>query len=87
VTTDPAQTLALVGAEIRRIRRQRDISQEVAAAAAGLNLTTYGEIERGRRIGVRVDTLLRIADALGTPLWLILEAADRASASGGPARP
>lgn len=85
--TDPTEAARRIGYEIRRIRRARDVSQETLAASAGLSLMHYGEIERGRRPAVRFDSLLKIADALDTPLWMILEAADAAQrASGPPAR-
>ncbi len=85
---DPEEAARRLGDEIRRLRRVRDVSQEALAAAAGLSLMHYGEIERGRRPAVRFDTLLKIADALETPLWMILEAADAAqrSSRGGIAR-
>jgi transcriptional regulator with XRE-family HTH domain len=79
VNTDPEDAAYRIGREIRRIRRAQDMSQETLAVAADVNLKHYGEIERGRRPGVKLDTLLRITDALDVPLWRVLEAAARPS--------
>lgn len=87
VKTDPRDTAYRIGQEIRRIRRSRDLSQDALAQRADLHMKHFGEIERGRKASVQLDTLLKIADALETPLWMILEAADAAQrASGPPAR-
>lgn len=52
------------GRVLRRIRRERDISQEALAALAGLTRNHMSELERGRR-EPRLGTLVRVADALG----------------------
>lgn len=51
------------------------MSQETLALAAEINLKHYGEIERGRRPGVKLDTLLRITDALGVSLRQVVDGA------------
>lgn len=80
VQTDPADIAYRIGREIRRIRRERDLSQDALANQAGVNLKHYGEIERGRKPQMQLATLLRITDALNVPLWEILrdlESGDR----------
>ncbi|MEU7149236.1 helix-turn-helix transcriptional regulator [Streptomyces sp. NPDC045456] len=56
-----------VGEQIRRVRRQRSLSQEQLAERAGLDRKTVSRIENGR-ISPPLDYLLLIADALGAPL-------------------
>jgi transcriptional regulator with XRE-family HTH domain len=52
------------GRAVRRARRDRDMSQEALAHAAGLAAKHVSEIERANR-DVRLTTLLQIADGLG----------------------
>ena len=52
---------------IRRLRKQRDISQEELALRAGINTVYYGQIERGQKCPT-VDTLYKIAVGLEVPL-------------------
>jgi len=56
---------AVVGANVRRIRLERGLTQEKLAFEAKLDLTYIGGIERGRR-NPTVVVLGRIAEALGT---------------------
>ena len=56
---------AVVGANVRRLRVERGLTQEKLAFEAGLDLTYVGGIERGRR-NPTVVVLGRIAEALGT---------------------
>jgi len=52
------------GRVVRRVRRERDMSQEALGRAAGLATKHVSEIERANR-DVRLTTLLQIADGLG----------------------
>lgn len=56
---------AVVGANVRRIRLERGLTQEKLAFEAKLDLTYIGGIERGRR-NPTVIVLGRIAEALET---------------------
>lgn len=56
-----------IGANIRKIREKKGISQEKLALEAGLNRAYIGYIERGER-NPSTDTLARIATALKTSL-------------------
>jgi transcriptional regulator with XRE-family HTH domain len=58
------QTLTLLGLEIRRLREQKEFSQEEFAALAGIDRAYYGGIERGER-NVAALNLIKIAGALG----------------------
>lgn len=57
------QTLTLLGREIRRLREQKEFSQEEFAALAGIDRAYYGGIERGER-NVAALNLIKIAGAL-----------------------
>jgi transcriptional regulator with XRE-family HTH domain len=59
------------GGVLRRIRRERDLSQEALAALAGVARNHMSELERGRR-DPRLSTLVQIADALGIGLGELL---------------
>ncbi|KWW97539.1 hypothetical protein TH66_18220 [Carbonactinospora thermoautotrophica] len=54
-----------VGAQVRRMRQNRGLSQEDLAERAGLNLKTLCQIERDESASPRLDTLHKIALALG----------------------
>ena len=55
-----------LGQSLRRERRRAGLSQEVLAFQAGLHRTAVGQLERGKRVA-RVDTLIRLAGAMGVP--------------------
>lgn len=61
------ETAARVGARIRYLRQQRELSQERLALDAGLNPAFLGHLERGLK-SPTVDTLAKIASALGITL-------------------
>ena len=72
-------TVSRLGHTIRCLRQEGGLSQEQVAHSAGITVYTYGSIERGRTprghdINPTLDTLLRIANALNTPLLLELSA-------------
>lgn len=54
-----------VGANIRAAREALDLSQETAAARAGMHPTALSMIETGAR-APKLDTLIRLAFALDT---------------------
>ena len=54
----------IVGANVRRLRVERELTQEQLAHDADIDLTYLGGIERGRR-NPSVQVLGRIATALG----------------------
>jgi transcriptional regulator with XRE-family HTH domain len=58
------QKLALLGQQIRRLREEKELSQEEFAGLADIDRAYYGGIERGER-NVAALNLLKIADALG----------------------
>jgi transcriptional regulator with XRE-family HTH domain len=52
------------GAQVRKLREARNLSQEMLADAARLHRTHISLIERGQR-SVRIETVERLALALG----------------------
>jgi transcriptional regulator with XRE-family HTH domain len=62
----------VVGINIRRIRTERELSQEEVAYRVGIDVSYLGQIERGRR-NPTIGVLGRIAVALGVPLVGLLE--------------
>ena len=59
----PRQQLKILGENIRRYRRQADLSQESLAEKADLHPVYIGKIERGEQ-WISLHALLRIAAAL-----------------------
>ena len=60
-----------IGTEIRRIRREKGLTQEAVAELVGVSLSFYGHIERGTR-KMSVHTLYSIAMALSCSVDEIL---------------
>lgn len=58
---------SIIGANVRRLRLAKGLTQEQLAADAGIDLTYAGGIERGRR-NPSLDVLARVAAALGAEL-------------------
>lgn len=55
-----------LGRAVRRLRRDRDLSQEALAARAKLHPNQVGRLERGTN--VQVATLLAVVEGLGVGL-------------------
>jgi transcriptional regulator with XRE-family HTH domain len=63
---DPHATRRIVARNLVRLRRARGFTQEQLAVAASVRQAQISEIESGK-ISVRIDSLERIAQALGVP--------------------
>ena len=61
------------GEAVRRLRRQRRLSQEALADLAGINRSYLGEVERGQ-VTPSLETIDKIAHALGKPLAEVIAA-------------
>ncbi len=72
-----------LGAALRAERERVGMSQEALAAAAGVNRTALGKLERGE-VQAKVITLLKLAGGLDCDPCLLLPEArwKRASATG-----
>jgi transcriptional regulator with XRE-family HTH domain len=66
VVEDPSSHRERFGRVLRRLRRERDLSQEALAAQARLAPQHVSELERGRK-EPRLSTLVQLADAFGMP--------------------
>ena len=62
--------------ELRYERLRKGLSMNEVAARAGLNQSAISLLERHLR-KPNLDTLLRIAEALETDLWLLIKAATK----------
>ncbi|MET8982158.1 helix-turn-helix transcriptional regulator [Streptomyces sp. NPDC004539] len=56
-----------VGDQIRRVRIERNLTQLTVCERTGIDVASYSRIEQGHA-SPRLDTLIRIADAIGVPL-------------------
>lgn len=56
-----------VGDHIRRVREHRNLTQLDVCSRSGVDVATYSRIEQGHSSPL-LDTLIRIADAIGVPL-------------------
>ena len=71
-TLTAAQAATRVGAALRNVRAERNITQTELARTAGISPSAISQAERGRR-GLSVDTLLTLADRLGMTLDELLQ--------------
>lgn len=56
-----------VGEQIRRVREHHNLSQRQVCEATGIDIASLSRIEQGHTSPL-LDTLIRIADAIGVPL-------------------
>ena len=61
---DSIEVARRFGANLRRIRKEADLSQEEVGFRSSLHRTEVGLLERGARVP-RIDTLVKLAGALG----------------------
>lgn len=66
--------LRALGLAVRRMRRDRDLSQEALAGLARVHPNQVGRLERSGH--VHATTLLGVLDALGVPLLAAVRAYD-----------
>ncbi|MGS2588117.1 helix-turn-helix domain-containing protein [Streptomyces hebeiensis] len=76
-----------IGDQLRAARLHANLTQERLALRAGITLGQYSRIEQGHSSPL-LDTLIRIADAIGVPLsHLVREEGPRPTPTGDDARP
>jgi transcriptional regulator with XRE-family HTH domain len=66
--------LPSIGERLRELRRDRKLSQEQLAEKAGVGAGVIGDLEQGRRETARIDTLAKLAGALGVALPVLFGA-------------
>jgi len=62
----------LVQQQLADLRERRGLSQAQLAEAIGVSQPRIAQIEKGRIEGFRIQTLMRVADALGADLKIVL---------------
>ncbi|MGI8889434.1 MAG: helix-turn-helix domain-containing protein [Chthoniobacterales bacterium] len=71
----------IFGANVRRERVARDLSQEVLAELCALHVRTIAKIEAGE-LPVRASTVTRLQKAIGCPLVRLLQGTGSSQARG-----
>jgi transcriptional regulator with XRE-family HTH domain len=66
------------GRTVRRLREERQYSQEAFAAEAGISRTYMSEIERGVTV-VSLETIAKIAEALGVSMAALIKVMEQES--------
>lgn len=61
-----------LGMKIRKLRNERNLSQEALAFSAGVHSTYIGKMERGEKCPT-VDTLYKLAKGLNVPVSELLD--------------
>lgn len=61
----PKNTYGMIGTQIKQLRTALGLSQRKLAQKAGLHASHISHIESGMLKNPRLDTVLKIADALG----------------------
>ena len=69
---DRASLSRLIGANIRKYRIQRDVSQEHLALESGIHPAYISKLERGEKCPT-IDTLYRLAKALRIPVYKLID--------------
>src|SRR4051812_26828385 len=71
VSQATAKVLKEMGRRVRRLRLAADLTQEEAAGIAGVDYKHWQALEAGRA-NATLGTLVRVASALGLPVWELL---------------
>lgn len=66
-----------IGERLREARRERAVTQEALAEAAGVSVDVISDLERGRRQSARITTLTKLANSLGITLSALLDRRER----------
>ncbi|RLU01177.1 helix-turn-helix domain-containing protein [Ketobacter sp.] len=65
------QRLIAFGEKVRKVRKEKGLSQEALADLAGVDRSYMGHIERGEQ-NISLTKIYQIADALGVPARVLL---------------
>ena len=68
------QSIKILSENLRNLRLWHGFTQEMVAEKAGVMYRHYQDLEAGRRPGVQLATIDRLADALGETASRLLEA-------------
>ena len=64
ITIMDSRFIEVDGAKLRKLRRERALSQQDIERATGISQATLSDLEQGKR-GARASTLRKLAEALG----------------------
>jgi transcriptional regulator with XRE-family HTH domain len=62
-----------IGARVKRLRSQRGLSQYALAKHSGVSQPYLWELEAGQKTNPGIETLRKLAKALGVPVARLLE--------------
>ena len=71
------RTKKILGATFRKFREQQDLSRYALAQRSGMDSSWLRRFENGQS-GIRVETLLALAKALGIPASVLISAMEEA---------
>jgi len=60
-------------AQLRKIRKKLDLTQEAMAERVGMDIRYYQRLESQKPNAVKIDTIGKIAKALNLPPWKLLK--------------
>lgn len=66
-----------IGERLKRVRRERAMTQEDLAAASGVSRDLIAKLEQGRRQTARVSTLSRLAYGLDCEIGELVDKRER----------
>jgi transcriptional regulator with XRE-family HTH domain len=75
--SDNVSSVMTLGQNIRVLRQVRNLTQDELSVLAAMKRPQISKLERGH-IGIQLDTLDRLAAALGVPAWELLRPRDGA---------
>ena len=64
ITSMDSRFIKIDGTELRKLRRERALSQQDIEHRTGISQATLSDLEQGKR-GARASTLRKLAEALG----------------------
>jgi ribosome-binding protein aMBF1 (putative translation factor) len=68
---DPTRARKVFASALRSARTEMGLSQEELADEAKVHRTYVGHLERAEK-NVSIDSMQKLADAVGKPLWMML---------------
>lgn len=63
---------AQLASQLRKLRQERNLTQEAMAEKVGMDARYYQRIESEKPNAVKIDTLDKLAKALNIPVWKLL---------------
>ena len=62
----------IVGKNIKRVRKERNLTQQKLSEVSGISRSYIGDLENGRRHSMSLDTLQKIAEKLEVTIFDLL---------------